>query len=73
MECYRVGLDLGLKKDFTAMAVVQPVERRGAFDAMIHAYRKETKLVVRTVKREPLGTPYTEWCGGLGRRCGIRM
>jgi hypothetical protein len=42
------------------VAVVQRTEQKGAWDPVAFAHRKETRLVVRTVKRAPLGTPYRE-------------
>ena len=54
MGAYFVGLDLGQRQDFTAVAVV---ERREAAGAAAEA------LLVRHLERMPLGTPYTKVVG----------
>jgi len=55
---YFVGLDLGQAQDFTAIAVLQRVERSGEWDPAHYAYRKTTELRLRFLKRIALGTPY---------------
>jgi hypothetical protein len=42
---YFLGLDLGQKRDHSAIAVVERIDHRG-------------KLLVRHLERLPLGTPY---------------
>jgi hypothetical protein len=59
-EEYFVGLDLGQSQDHTALAVVERTERAGAWDAAVHAWRKESALRLRYVERLPLGTPYPD-------------
>jgi hypothetical protein len=55
-----IGLDLGQAHDYTAMAVLERAEARGAWDAAWYAYRKEVTLQLRYLERAPLGTKYTE-------------
>ncbi len=50
---YFVGLDLGQRVDFSALVVVERIERRLAFQQSQFA-----GLVVRYAERMPLGTPY---------------
>jgi hypothetical protein len=50
---YYLGLDLGQKRDHTAVAVVERIDRRRAFQGSAFEM-----LVVRYVERMPLGTPY---------------
>lgn len=52
---FYIGLDLGQKQDFSAIAVVQRVERRLAFLSPEFEH-----LQVRYLERLPLGTPYTK-------------
>ena len=51
---YYVGLDLGQKQDFTAVAVVEREEQRLAW------MPAPSSLQVRHLERMELGTPYTE-------------
>jgi hypothetical protein len=60
MRSYFVGVDLGQRQDFTAIAVVERTELTGEWDAAMWAYRKETMLRLRYLQRVPLGTPYPE-------------
>src|SRR5689334_4038948 len=60
MNSYFVGVDLGQRRDFTAMAVVERTELTGEWDAAVWAYRKEVALRLRYLQRIPLGTPYPE-------------
>jgi hypothetical protein len=50
---YFVGLDLGQKRDHSAVAVVERVDRRWAFQGIT-----VEKLLVRYAERMPIGTPY---------------
>ncbi len=58
---FYVGVDLGQRKDFSAIAVVERREARG-FEPVY--WRTETaqsnQLVVRYLERMRLGTPYTD-------------
>jgi hypothetical protein len=58
MNRYFFGLDLGQVQDYTATAVVERAELRGAFDHAQWAYRKEVELRLRLLRRTPLGTLY---------------
>lgn len=57
---YFVGLDLGQRQDFTALAVLERVETKGEWDAWRMAYKKDVTLRLRHLERVPLGTPYPE-------------
>jgi len=50
---YYVGLDLGQKRDHSALAIVERIDHRLAFQGTAF-----DRLVVRYVERLPLGTPY---------------
>jgi threonine dehydrogenase-like Zn-dependent dehydrogenase len=50
---YFLGLDLGQKRDYSAVVVVERVDHRRAFQGT-----EFEKLNVRYVERLPLGTPY---------------
>ena len=50
---YYLGLDLGQKRDFSAVVVVERIDQRRAF--MGSSFEK---VVVRYAERLPLGTPY---------------
>jgi len=58
MNRYFFGLDLGQARDYTATAVIERAELRGAFDHAQWAHRKEVELRLRYLRRTPLGTPY---------------
>ena len=60
MDSYFVGVDLGQRQDFTAIAVVERTELTGEWDAAVWAYRKEVALRLRYLERITLGTPYPE-------------
>ena len=57
---YFVGLDLGQKHDFSALAVLDRVETKGEWDPWQMAYRKDITLRLRHLERVPLGTPYPD-------------
>ena len=60
MGRYFVGVDLGQSRDYTAIAVVERVELKGAWEAAVWAWRKEILLRLRFLERVALGTPYPE-------------
>jgi hypothetical protein len=60
MGWYFVGVDLGQSRDFTAIAVVERAERKGAWDPVMFSWRKAVALHLRYLERIPLGTPYPE-------------
>jgi len=58
---YFVGLDLGLRRDPSAVAVVERVVRNtGEYDRVQLCHVMETLYVVREARRFPLETPYVE-------------
>src|SRR5258708_39139312 len=60
MKAYFVGVDLGQSRDFTAIAVVEMVEVKGAWDGAAYAWGKDVVYQLRFLERVPLGTPYPE-------------
>jgi hypothetical protein len=60
MNRYFVGVDLGQRRDYSTIAVVERAELRGDFDHALWAWRKETALRLRMLERIPLGTPYPD-------------
>ena len=58
---YFVGLDLGLRRDPSALVVVERIARAtGQFDPVLMCHMMERIYVVRQVRRFPLETPYVE-------------
>jgi len=58
---FLVGLDLGQKGDYTAIAVVERwVQALGGFDPVTYEARTAKRLDVRHLERLPLGTSYPE-------------
>ena len=57
---FHVGVDLGQRRDPTALAVIEQAQLLGEFDHAVWAYRKEETLYLRHLDRLELGTPYTE-------------
>jgi hypothetical protein len=55
-----LGLDLGQVNDPTALAVIERVELRGAWDPVRYGYYKKIALRLRHLERMPLGTPYPD-------------
>ncbi len=54
-----VGVDLGQKQDFTALCVVERLQRRfDAVDPVTWQNLRETTYCLRYLQRVPLGTPY---------------
>jgi hypothetical protein len=60
MEWYFVGVDFGQSKDFTAIAVVERAETKGAWDGARFAWRKVVSLRLRYLERIALGTQYPD-------------
>jgi hypothetical protein len=74
---YFLGLDLGQKRDHSAVAVVERIERRRAFQGPVF-----DRIVVRYLERMPLGTPYPKivervreitQCDELRGRCALAV
>src|ERR1051325_1921076 len=57
---YFIGLDLGQSQDFTAIAILERVELKGPWDAVMYAHKKMVAMRLRYLERLPLGTPYPE-------------
>jgi hypothetical protein len=57
---YFVGVDLGQKQDYTAIAVVEKWEAPAGFDWAQWAQVRETRQSLRHLERLALGTPYPE-------------
>jgi hypothetical protein len=58
---YFVGLDLGLRRDPTALVVVERIARAtGEYDRVLMCHVMETLYVVRQVRWYPLETPYVQ-------------
>ena len=55
-----IGLDLGQRKDYTAVAVVDKWEVETGFDYVYWKKVTEERCGVRHLERMPLGTPYPE-------------
>jgi hypothetical protein len=51
---FYIGLDLGQRRDHSAIAVVEKIERRQPYGPSVF-----DRLLVRHLERVPLGTPYT--------------
>ncbi|MGE5647067.1 MAG: hypothetical protein ACM336_14895 [Acidobacteriota bacterium] len=58
-----MGLDLGQRQDFTAIAVVERAEVRTGFDYVAWGPVIERRLSLRYLERIALGTPYPEVVG----------
>jgi len=54
------GLDLGKAQDYTALVLMERIDRAGAWNSAFWAYDVESTLVLRSIHRFPLGTPYTD-------------
>jgi len=58
---YYVGLDLGQRKDYTAIAVVErTIEFLGGRNPVTMEFLKKTHHRLRYLERVPLGTPYPD-------------
>ncbi len=60
---YFVGVDLGQKQDYTAIAVVERCEEEGEFDPVRWERAMKVGHSLRHVERVALGTPYPEVVG----------
>jgi hypothetical protein len=60
MNWFFGGVDFGLARDYTAIAVIERAELVGEFDYEVRAKRKEVELRLRYLERIELGTPYPE-------------
>src|ERR1017187_428865 len=60
MNWYFVGADFGQSRDYTAIAVLERLERPGNFDHALWTREKEVALRLRYLERIALGTPYPE-------------
>jgi len=60
---YYVGVDLGQKQDYTAIAVVERCAVAGELDRVTWERRIEVGHSLRHLERVALGTPYTEVVG----------
>src|SRR5262249_12989149 len=60
MNWYFVGVDLGRRRDFTALRGEERGEWRGGGEAAGFGYRKERARRRRYGERVPLGSPYAE-------------
>ena len=59
MREYFVGLDLGQKQDYTAIAVMERAEEMtGKIDAVTYERKRETRYGLRYLERVKLGTTY---------------
>src|SRR5258705_5320089 len=57
---YFVGLDLGQVQDYTALAVIEAADTKGAWDPVQLYFRRHRELRLRHLERMPLGRPYPE-------------
>ena len=69
---FYVGLDLGKRLDFSALAVVEKAEPEpgipgSRFDHVNWMYRQPKGLLVRHLERIHLGTPYTQVVTRIGK------
>jgi len=55
-----LGLDLGQKRDHTAIAVIERSDVDTGFDPVHWARIRERRFMLRHLARLPLGTPYPE-------------
>ncbi len=62
-ERYLVGVDLGQKQDYTAIAVVERWETVGELDRVTWERAVAVGHSLRHLERLPLGTPYPEVAG----------
>lgn len=69
---YYLGLDLGLRRNPSALAVLEEVTRAtGRWDAVNLVKEVETLLVLRDVRPLPLNLPYAELPGLVERYLGL--
>ncbi len=60
MDWYFIGVDFGQSRDFTAIAVLERAEMKGAWDPVMFAWKKVVSLRLRYLERIALGTPYPD-------------
>src|SRR5712691_4647559 len=82
MATYFVGLDLGQRRDHSALAVVERAEVFGDLDYVTYERRRELRYRARFLERVRLGTPYPDVVGrvrevlrrpALAGRCTLVM
>ena len=64
MSWFFVGLDLGQSRDFTAIAVAERVEEKGAWDPALFGCRGESKSQLHDVTNIP-NTPLADPRGSV--------
>src|SRR5258708_6265853 len=64
---YFVGLDLGQVQDYTALAVIEAADTKGAWDPVQLYFRRHRELRLRHLERMPLGRPYPEVVARTGQ------
>jgi hypothetical protein len=64
---YFAGLDLGQVKDYTALAVIEAADTKGAWDPVNLYFRRHRELRLRHLERMPLGRPYPEMVARTGQ------
>jgi hypothetical protein len=69
---YFAGLDLGQAHDYTALAVVEAAETKGAWDAARFCFARHRELRLRHLERMPLGRPYPEMAARTVHVMGCR-
>lgn len=62
-----VGLDLGQSHDFTAISVIERVERKLPWDPVRLGWEWRPYLNLRFLQRIPLGTPYPDVVARVGQ------
>src|SRR5258707_8857821 len=67
VQGYFVGLDLGQVQDYTALAVIEAADTKGAWDPVNLYFRRHRELRVRHLERMPLGRPYPEMVARTGQ------
>jgi hypothetical protein len=60
MNEYFIGLDLGKRRDYSALAVLERAEVKGAWDPVYWRHKMLTERSVRHLERLPLETSYTD-------------
>ena len=60
VQGYFVGLDLGQAQDYTALAVIEAADTKGAWDPVNLYFGRHRELRLRHLERMPLGRSYPE-------------
>src|SRR5690348_1316268 len=60
MGQFFIGVDLGQAKDYTAIAIIERVARKGDFDHVYRVHEMHWDLQLRYLERVPLGVPYPD-------------